>query len=123
MARFEKEPRARAPLSEVRPAGWAGVSALAAVVATLLFTGGAQASATHRCSVRGYNWAYARGVSCRTAGSILWRTRQGSGSRRTIAGWHCREVSHAPGGQGFPIEAICTKGHARAWGDIFDGPA
>ena len=64
--------------------------------------------ATHHCHPpRGYDSVKVRHVSCHRARKVL----KHNGKRSH--GFRCRYVSRAPGGQGFPVDRVCTKGRKR----------
>ena len=101
------------------------------VVGIVVFVVGLSISSAYgsgfRCAPpRGFSSATARGVTCHRADEVLKRALRpalrASGSIST-EGWRCRLISHAPGGQGFPLEMSCTKLHARINGYVFDGPS
>ena len=91
----------------------------AACAAGMSAAPGASASSgpRHCHPPRGYDSVKVWHVSCRRAATVL----KHSGNRSH--GFRCREVSRAPGGMGFPVDRVCTKGHKRIVARVFDGAA
>lgn len=76
------------------------------------------------CGVaRGYYDVKASGIACSAAKAVLEGQLSKRGQRFESGGFACLPMSHAPGGQGFPIGEVCTKGSARIAASVVDGPA
>jgi hypothetical protein len=60
------------------------------------------------------------GTTCQTGFRVLAAAGRGE---KPPSGFHCRVVSRAPSGQGFPVDRVCRHGRATVSGRISDsGP-